>query len=195
MARFVRRFTAFLLACVTAAAQAAAPEITLVRLFPEQPVKNASLESLRGKFVAIEFWATWCVPCVAEIPRWNALAARFQDRPIQFLSVTREEQGLVQRFLTQHPISGLVGISRGDKNPSTLEEVAEAGNVRLNLIPDMFNRYQIIAIPRTVLIDADGRIMAKLHAHDVDEYILEDLLEGRPIRSIHARRNILVAPK
>jgi thiol-disulfide isomerase/thioredoxin len=194
MAGFALRFSLFLGACLAAPAQNPAPEITLVRLIPEQPVANASLAALRGKFVAMEFWASWCVPCVAEIPRWNELAARFKDRPIQFLSVTREEQGLVQRFLTQHPISGWVGISRGNNNPST-EEVVEDGNVRLGLIPDMFSRYQIIGIPRVVLIDAGGQIVARLFAHDVDEHVLEDLVEGRPIHAMRTQRNISRTPK
>jgi len=67
-----------------------APEISLDLLLPERPVADVILHALAGKAVVLEFWATWCGPCIAAIPHLNDLAAKFENRPVVFLAVTDE---------------------------------------------------------------------------------------------------------
>jgi len=69
-------------------------------------VANATLHALAGKAVVLEFWATWCAPCVAAIPHLNELATQFKDRPVVFLSVSDETPSVVEAFLQKHPIDG-----------------------------------------------------------------------------------------
>src|SRR5262245_61215466 len=52
-----------------------------------------------GKVVILEFWATWCAPCVGSIPHLNDLAEQFKDKPVQFIAVTDEREEVVQNFL------------------------------------------------------------------------------------------------
>ena len=50
-----------------------------------------SIKNLKGKVVVIDFWATWCVPCVAEIPKLKELYARYRDKGVEFIGVSLDE--------------------------------------------------------------------------------------------------------
>src|SRR5206468_9176367 len=62
------------------------------------------------KVVVLEFWGTWCGPCVAAIPHLNDLAERFRNRPVQFISITDEEDWRVRDFLKLKPMSSWIGL-------------------------------------------------------------------------------------
>ena len=57
----------------------------------------------------LEFWGTWCGPCVAAIPHLNELAEATEDEDVAFLSVTFEETGIVEDFLEKLPMESWVG--------------------------------------------------------------------------------------
>ena len=46
------------------------------------------LDSLKGKVVVLEFWTTWCGPCVAAIPHLNELSEKYADKPVQFIAIS-----------------------------------------------------------------------------------------------------------
>lgn len=68
---------------------------------------NFDASVLEGKAVVLEFWATWCGPCVDAIPHWNQLVEEFADENVVFLSITDEGRRTVRRFLKKHPRSTL----------------------------------------------------------------------------------------
>jgi uncharacterized protein (TIGR03435 family) len=100
---------------------------------------GASLDwqSLHGKAVVLEFWATWCVPCVAEIPVLNSLAASVDPAKVQFISIDDEDPAVVEAFLKMHPISGLLASDLSSK---------------------LFDAYGVAARPATIIVGPDGRI-------------------------------------
>src|SRR5215831_9135496 len=57
-------------------------------------------KSLEGKVVVLEFWATWCGPCVAAIPHLNELSDKFKNQPVQFVAITAEDEATIKPFLT-----------------------------------------------------------------------------------------------
>ncbi len=67
-----------------------APDFSVAKVL-NAPVKSVkSLKDLKGKVVFLEYWATWCGPCVASIPHMNRLEEALKGEPVVFLSVTDE---------------------------------------------------------------------------------------------------------
>ena len=66
---------------------------------------GAAAPALREKTVLVHVWATWCAPCVTELPAFDALAKRLTDKgiPVVALSVDRGGLSEVKPFMTKHP--------------------------------------------------------------------------------------------
>ena len=65
-----------------------APDIDLTT--PEE--KHVSLYSLRGKYVLLDFWASWCGPCRKEVPNLKAIYERFRDKGFEIYSVSLDDK-------------------------------------------------------------------------------------------------------
>jgi thiol:disulfide interchange protein DsbD len=74
--------------------------------------------SLGGKVVVVNFWATWCVPCVEEIPGFNSLHREFGAKGVVVLGVAMDDEGkqIVQPFLKKHPMDYPVALGSDDLN-------------------------------------------------------------------------------
>jgi len=55
--------------------------------------KTVSIKGLNGKVVVIDFWATWCGPCVAEMPKMKELYAKYKDKGVEFIGVSLDQPG------------------------------------------------------------------------------------------------------
>jgi peroxiredoxin len=126
----------------TLAVGALAPDFTLTDLHG-QPV---ALSSLRGRYVLLDFWASWCRPCRAENPNVLAAYQRFRDQGAGFtvLSVSLDEQPAAWQLAVQQ-----------DGLPWT--QVADLQGMR----GPIGHLYQLVGIPATFLLDPAGRIVAK----------------------------------
>jgi peroxiredoxin len=71
------------------------------------------LEDYRGKVVLVNFWATWCEPCRAEMPAMNQLRASLAGRPFAVLAVNlAESESRIRRFMEQVPLDFTVLLDR-----------------------------------------------------------------------------------
>jgi uncharacterized protein (TIGR03435 family) len=154
---------------------APAPPLQFTQLLQAPPGTKADWHSLRGKVVVLEFWATWCSWCAAEIPHLNALAAALDPAKFQIISVDDEDPKVAQKFLANRRVSGWLGFDT-------------TGGV--------ISRYGAKARPTTVIVDANGRI-----AGTVDLQVLEaaDLLavaagKGLDLKSVAAPDASAAAP-
>lgn len=95
------------------------------------------LGDLRGKVVLLNFWATWCEPCLEEMPAMERLARTYRERGLAVLalSVDREGPSVVRPFLKRHDLTFLVGL-----DPQ--QTVARL--------------YRIWALPSTTILDRRG---------------------------------------
>ena len=95
-----------------------------------------NFEEAKGKVVLINFWATWCPPCIAEMPSMQALYNDYNDK-IEFLFVTNDPFTDINKFLAKHNYTFKV------------YKPAQA-------YPKFFD---ISTIPRTYLIDKEGNVI------------------------------------
>ncbi|MBO9632336.1 MAG: TlpA family protein disulfide reductase [Chitinophagaceae bacterium] len=129
--------------------------------------KRVKLSDLRGKMVYIDVWATWCVPCVAEIPHLADLHQKFANDPrIEFISISVDSKP-----------EPWVKKVKADK-PEWKQFLAEGG-----LSSTLYRTYGIEFIPRFMLIDKNGKIAALNYLRPSDEGSAEDLkkrLDAQP---------------
>ncbi|MEE2758260.1 MAG: TlpA disulfide reductase family protein [Myxococcota bacterium] len=97
------------------------------------------LSSLRGKVVFINFWATWCPPCRAEIPDLEKLADKMKHVPFEILAVSSDESWAdVQRFFAGKRTKMLVGLDPNKQSIAT--------------------SYGTEKLPETYVVDRDGNL-------------------------------------
>lgn len=73
------------------------PDIAITNLI-NYPTSTARIADFKGKLLILDFWATWCSPCIAMIPKMDSLQKEFTGR-IQFLPIAYQSQNIVQPFL------------------------------------------------------------------------------------------------
>lgn len=122
-----------------------APEITMpiisngADLTADGGAPSIKLSELRGKAVLLDFWATWCGPCRAEMPIVDRIAARYRD------------QGLVT-----------IGVNAGE-DPADVEPWVKGNGVHYPIVSDdgsSQRTFGVDSLPTLVVIDRAGKIVA-----------------------------------
>lgn len=118
----------------------AAPKVE----FMDSEGKVINFESFKGKVVFVNFWATWCKPCMESLPAYNEFMAKYEGQPIVFLNVAVEEDEKPWRAAFRK-FSGAVVHTRVDK-----------------LADELPAAFQVKQLPAYIVIDKQGRIVTTL---------------------------------
>jgi thiol-disulfide isomerase/thioredoxin len=65
--------------------------------------KVHTLAAYKGKWVLVNFWATWCPPCRREMPELDRLYAEMQGQDVEIIAVSDEDPATIKKFLDKHP--------------------------------------------------------------------------------------------
>ena len=106
---------------------------------------TTSLTDLRGKYVYIDVWATWCGPCIREIPSLKKIEADYHDRNIEFVSVSidkKKDYDTWKKMVTDKELGGIQLFADSDWKSKFVRD------------------YKIDGIPRFLLIDPEGNIVS-----------------------------------
>ncbi|MGJ1246402.1 MULTISPECIES: TlpA family protein disulfide reductase [Sphingobacterium] len=107
--------------------------------------KSVSLKDLRGKYVYIDIWATWCAPCKAEIPYLQKIEKLYHNKKISFVSISVDRMKDYEKWSTYVKSNNLGGTQLiADKDFNS----------------DFIKDYNISAIPRFILIAPNGTIVS-----------------------------------
>lgn len=108
---------------------------------PDLNEKIHTPDNWKGKILVINFWATWCTPCLKEIPMFNRVQKEYAPDGVQFIGIAIDNKASIEKFMQKTPINYpvLYGVK------TTTELVQDYGN-------------DAGVLPYTVFIDHEGII-------------------------------------
>ncbi len=128
--------------------------------YENQKGGTTKLEDLRGKYVYVDVWATWCGPCRAEIPSLKIIEEKYHGKNIQFVSVSVDDQKdheKWQKFVMEKQLGG-IQLYAG-KTP----------------VSDFIKAFNVNTIPRFILIDPTGKVVDADAARPSDPRLQQQL--------------------
>lgn len=113
------------------------PEFTL----PDLDGRQRSVTEWDGKVIALNFWATWCPPCLKEVPEFVSLQRKYGGQGLQFIGIALQKPEEVSEFVAEHKVNYPV----------------LAGELEVVKLAEAYGN-NVGALPYTVIIDRNGRV-------------------------------------
>ena len=117
------------------------PNVTVTQL----DSTTIDLTALRGRPVVINWWQTFCPPCITEIPELNELVEKYADRDVKFLAIAHNEMAELTPFLEKHPFTFDIALADDE-------------------VVHVFGQ----GYPRHVIIDGDGKVVYDTRGYSPD---------------------------
>lgn len=129
---------------------------------------KATVDFSKHALTAVHFWATWCVPCVEELPKLNEAQKRYRERGFHVVAISMDgkNSSKVKKFLSEQRITGL-------------ETVLDNGM-------KSYKAAMVIGLPTTLFIDRQGRQIARSdgdldwQSPEITEFIEQQLAAASP---------------
>ncbi len=129
------------------------PEVDF-RLADGTPITR---DDLLGRYSVLDFWATWCAPCITSFPHLNELQEEFADRPIDFYSITYEPESKFRSVLDENPLETAVCI---DNDFAT------------------FVAFRAWGIPAAYVVNPEGVVVSVVGPWELTTEVVETILAG-----------------
>lgn len=136
---------------------AQAPDFTLPGVRENEAA--VTLSDLRGEIVYVDFWASWCAPCLRSLPEVNTLYERYKDQGFSVVAITIDD-----------PVEDALDFLLDLETPL-------AYNVVLDQTAEIMDQYAVVGMPTSFLIDREGVVrMVHKGFRDGDTALLEQKL-------------------
>jgi thiol-disulfide isomerase/thioredoxin len=120
---------------------------------------NINLREAKGKILIIEFWGTWCGPCIPALEHLNELQQKFKE-DILVVGISDDTEERLNNFLLKRPV--------------TIPLVADPMNKK-----DKF--FKIPSVPMTFVTDKTGKVIAITHPNELTESKIKDLIANKKV--------------
>ena len=139
---------------------------------PNLDGKKVHLADYKGKVVLVNFWATWCAPCLLEIPWFLEFQKQYGPQGFQVVAISMDEEGakVVKPFVEKHQMGPLSVVMGNDKTPA------------------LFGG--LLGLPTTFIVDRQGKYYSKHQGlapkddvEDEIQFLLRDSSGGQPAAS------------
>jgi len=117
--------------------------------------KEVSLSDYAGKLVVLNFWATWCPPCRAEIPDFIEVYSQYKDKGVQFIGVSNETKPELAAFIEEYGINYPILID------GSVDTIMPGWGIR--------------AIPTTYILDGRGEVLIHFTGLLTKEKLISEL--------------------
>lgn len=133
------------------------------------PVTQADLSHLKGKVIWLEFWATWCSPCVAAMDGLQDIQKAYKEK-LQVITITSEKETRIKQFLVNRPSNLWFAIDTADA---------------------LRAYFPFRTIPQSVLIDGTGVVVAITFPENITKQTIADVIAGKKI-NLPVKADIIV---
>lgn len=171
LTNYPRAIGAFLLATVAATAPAAAQELTIGNKAPslsvEEWLKGTPVTAFQpGETYVVEFWATWCAPCLASIPHLSGLQKEYKDSKVTFLGIAASERAKTPEEAHEKLVKFIA--DRGDGMAYTV-----GYDSNRSMSKDWMEAAEQKGIPAAFVVDGTGTIAWIGHPMELDKPLAE----------------------
>ncbi len=132
-----------------------------VVVFQKSLDKQVAPDFYKGKILVLDFWATWCAPCIATFPQFNKLSKKYSSKDVTFASITDEPENIAVRFFKR---------TKKELNAIKLSDTSKKTGKDFN----------ILFIPRCVIIDKDNIVRWEGASYDLTDNILSKIIKNEP---------------
>ncbi len=133
--------------------------------------KSSHLSDYKGRILILDFWATWCGPCVSSMPHLDSLQKQFGDK-IAVLQITSEDSTVVKNF---------------KKNSSIIKNINLPTVTGKNVMTKYFPHYMI---PHTIIIDEKGIVKSTTTPEAITKTAIESIITGHNISIVQKKDNM-----
>lgn len=136
------------------------PDFT-IRNILNAPVKQLDVNSSKGKYLILNFWGTWCSPCIPEMDSLKVLQAKYNNS-IQVIGIANDNINRLKKYL--------------ERKPTTVWVASDTSFF-------LYSLFRFSYVGQSAILDKDHKVVALVRTDSINATLIEKLISGKPITS------------